>query len=144
MIRVQYARLKYTAQNARKKESFTFDVAFALYCRSRGDGFVLKKFFDQQHVPHDASREFSIWKDAWERRYLDTEPAAIAQIMDGHGEHLSNRVYRRASKWLLEYGLYKWVLQKNSQQGVAPSYASLLRAHEALCPHDESLSLIHI
>ena len=138
MIRVLTARLKNKAQYARKKESFTFDVAFAVYCKSRGDGVVLETFFGQQPVPHEPSGAYSIWKDALERRYLDTDPEEIAQIIDGESAHLPHRASRRASKWLLEYDLYKWVLQKNTQQGVAPSYGSLLRAREALCPHDES------
>ena len=137
IIRVQRKTLKNLIQRARRKESFTFDVAFAVYCQSRGDAETMTVFFHQNRQVF-APCTFPTWTDALERRYLDTSVEPIADIIGGGGDLLPTRVHRRASKWLNEYELYKWALQKNCRQGIAPSYASLARERESLRVHNES------
>ena len=77
------------------------------------------------------------WKNALEARYVDSNPEVIADIIECAGAHGTSAIQRRATKWLGEYELYTWVLQKNFEQGVAPSYKSLLRKRHGFEKQDE-------
>ena len=69
IIRVHQKTLKSLIEGARRKESFTFDVAFAVYCQSRGDAETMTVFFHQnrqvsRHVRSQLGRMH--WReDTW-------------------------------------------------------------------------------
>ena len=116
---------------AKRKESFTFLLAFAVYCKAGGDERILKTFFDLK-VHKAASVTYMEWKAALEDKYVDADPEVIADIIDGAGPNGTGAVNRRAAKWLREYNLYTWVSNQNEVQGIAPSYKTLFRKRAAL------------
>ena len=121
--------------SAKRKESVTFLLAFAVYCKAGGDERILKTFFDVQ-VHKAASVTYMEWKAALEGKYVDTDPEVIADIIEGAGANGTGAVNRRATKWLREYNLYTWVLKQNHTQGIAPSYQTLFRKRAGLEQHE--------
>ena len=115
----------------KRKESVTFLLAFAVYCRSEAEETILRTFFNVK-VQKDASVTYMEWKEALRARYVNTDPEVIADIIEGAGAFRTSAVNRQATKWLREYNLYTWVLQQNQEQGIAPSYKSLFRKRAAL------------
>ena len=138
-VRYLCAKVRDKQKIARRKESLTFHVAFAVYCRSGADEKTLKTFFEQ-HVSEIGFQNYMRWKIALEARYVDSDPEVIADIIEGAGAHRTSAIQRRATRWLGEYELYTWVLQKNYEQGVAPSYKSLFLKRDGLEKQNEIIA----
>ena len=126
-----------TAENKARQRKFktletrALNVAFAVFCRTCPNATPPMECLVEHYLEVVKTIGLSVLQERLERAYL---AASVEKINKSLSSKWTNgrSVEDEAKRFLLHWGMLKWITQQNEVQGVAPSFRMLCRQRDDL------------